>query len=145
MNSLRDLRDVIVRNPLVVVNSFNGFELYTNIGFFQLDQHGYYKDGKLLSNKELKEAINGKPQTSPTKERTKWLPVVQATQTERMQASRKSERPKANRKSERSSQDGIERGSEVNRKVSRGNRDRDTNLKVLVATKISTKKKRSRS
>lgn len=151
MNNLSELRDALKRNnPLVIVESFNGFELRTNIGFFELDPAGFYKDGKLLDNKELKEAMNGKPQTPPTKERKKRMPPVQAAQVERVQAPRKSKRPEKDRKPEGSGKNRIDKRLPSNRKESAGsNVTSKINVPVKPkpavkkAAKLSTKKRRS--
>jgi hypothetical protein len=57
MNSLSDLRDAFIREGTANIISFNGYELHTTVGMFELAHDQFWRDGQTISKKELRELV----------------------------------------------------------------------------------------
>jgi hypothetical protein len=58
MNSLTDLRDAFVREGTAKIEKFNGYELHTTMGLFELAHDQFWRNGQTISKKELRELIH---------------------------------------------------------------------------------------
>jgi hypothetical protein len=55
MNSLTDLKEAFIRNGTARIVAFNGYELKTDIGLFELCDGQYYIKCQAISKKALNE------------------------------------------------------------------------------------------
>jgi hypothetical protein len=58
MNSLSDLRDAFLREGTAEIISFNGYELHTTMGLFELAHDQYWRNGRTISKQELRELVH---------------------------------------------------------------------------------------
>lgn len=53
MNSLTELKEAFIRNGTARIVSFNGHQLQTDVGLFELALGQFYKDDQAISKKAL--------------------------------------------------------------------------------------------